>query len=58
MTERQIADALSAALHQLGIVTYAAVHDYKEAPGGPVVELMLTPADAAKLAQALNKGTG
>lgn len=52
-TEREIADALTTALHRLGIVTYVSVQDYKDSPGGPVLEIMLTPADGEVLWKAL-----
>lgn len=53
-TEREIAEALTNALHRLGIVTYVTVQDYKEAPGGPVLEVMLTPEAAETLTEALS----
>lgn len=53
MTPEQIAEDLTAALHRLGIVTYVRVADYKEAPGEPLLEFLLTPGDAEKLAAAL-----
>jgi hypothetical protein len=52
-TEREIADALTKALHRLGIVTYVTVQDYKDAPGGPMLEIMLKPADGEVLWKAL-----
>lgn len=54
--EQELADKLSRLLQRLGIITYVTVQDYKESPGGPVLELMLTPADAFKLQQALEGG--
>ena len=52
---RQIAEALTNALHRAGIVTYVAVRDYKEAPGGPMLEFMLTPEDGNILRRKLEE---
>ena len=53
--EPTVADDLTNALHHAGIHTLAVERDYKEAPGDPVVEVMLTRADAAKLARILER---
>ena len=49
------ADDLTNALQRAGIHSHASEHDYKEAPGDPVVEVMLTRAEAAKLARILER---
>ena len=52
---RQIAEALTNAFHRAGIVTYVSVVDYKEAPGGPMLEILLKPEDGNVLRRKLDE---
>ncbi|HJS83696.1 MAG TPA: hypothetical protein VJ742_12760 [Nitrososphaera sp.] len=52
--EHRIAADLMAALEVLDIRGFVTVQEYKEVPGGPILEMTITPAEAAKLAEILN----
>lgn len=53
MSESEIATALMSALSRIGVLALVSVRDYKDAPGGPLLELMLTPAQAEEITTAL-----